>query len=175
MRPSNLCLAILIVAGVASSAAKACDNSPDLARIPGASDAEAERRYLAYEKDINVIARLEREKAALDESWTVYLATIAAVENVEAGKNPKFVSVTPVWQVRGTLPKGPQRITISTNDGTCTGRDFLPLNHVEGGRLIVVFESPGSRYGIDADVARSGELIDAITMYALKVDPAQFK
>ena len=80
-----------------------------------------------------------------------------------------------VWQVRGRLPKGRQQITFPKTDVACRARGYLPLNHVERGRLIVVFEAPGSRYGVDAEVVRSGELIDAITMYALKVEPSQFK
>lgn len=174
MRCVLLSLAMLFLSGVTTSSAKACDNSPDLARIPGASEADAERRYLAYEKDLGVIARLESEKAALEESWTVYLATIARVEKGEEGKPPKSISVTPVWQVRSPLPMGQQTIALSSDYQGCRSRGYLHLSTEIGG-LVVVFEGPGSRYGIDAEVARSGELIDAITMYALKVDPGQFK
>ena len=175
MRRPLFCLSILLVASVTTLPAKACDNSPDLARVPGSSDAEAERRYLAYESDLGVIARLESEKAALEESWTVYLGTIDSVERGEVGGHPKGMSVTPVWPVRGTLPKGRQRITLPTSDQSCRARGFLGLNYVETGRLVVVFERPGSEYAVSAEVARTGELINAITMYALKVDPAQFK
>ena len=175
MRRTLLCLAMLAAASAPSSSVMACDNSPDLARIPGSSDAEAERRYLAYENDIGIIARLQGEQAALENSWTVYLATIATVDGGEAGRPPKGIGVVPVWQVRGQLPTGRQQITFPETNVVCRARGYLPLNHVERGRLIVVFEAPGSRYGVDAEVVRSGELIDAITMYALKVDPSQFR
>ncbi|QIL02052.1 hypothetical protein G7078_04115 [Sphingomonas sinipercae] len=130
---------------------------------------------MAYERDINVIAMLEREKSALEENWTVYLATIAsAVEGSKTANSATMISVTPVWQVRGLLPKGQQQIAFP-GIPHCPARGSLPLNHIERDRLLVIFERPGSKSGMSAEAARSGELINAITMYALKVDPGQFR
>lgn len=165
-------LAVVAAASATSTPLQACDNSPDLMSIPGTTPEERQRRYDDYERDIGVIARLDSEKAALEESWTVYLATLKEVRPAVAGEARVTLRVQPVWAVRGLLPKGLQSLSGAVG-GTCMPRSYLPIMRDAPGTLLVVFDEPGKRYAMSAEVARSGELINAIDMYALKVDPAQ--
>ena len=151
-----------------ASEALACDTSPDLVRIPGATEAEAERRYEAYERDTDIILAFEREKLAVEGSWKVYLAEIETVTEDPARKSVTAYRVKPVWQVRGLLPQELQTLEVPSGNVSCASRGSRPLRRVEPGALLIVFESPGSRHGMSAEDARSGELVDAISMYALQ-------
>ena len=171
MRPSAKHKLVLLAALAASAAsalpAHACDRSPDLMRIPGATDAEHEARYKAYEQARDVIFALDLEKSAIENSWRVYLARVAVVSPDSTKNGTRTLSVKPVWQVRGLLPSHSamleeERLTSCPYPGGLTGS--------KPGDLVVVFEKPGSTSGWRADQVRSGELVDAIDMYALSLE-----
>jgi len=163
----------IALAAAAPSPARACDNSPDLASIPGATPEAAQRRYDAYDNDLTVIARIESEKSALEQSSTIYLATVDKVTRGASRNSDSVLILRPVWLVRGQLPKGLQRLQLPYVGSSCPGRGYLPLSD-KPGNLLIVFNQPSCQFAISAEVARTDELIRAITMYALKVDPAQF-
>jgi hypothetical protein len=149
------------------SQAIACDTSPDLERIPGASDAEHESRYNAYERDYDVVRAFELERSSIENSWNVYLAKVESATKPTERVGVTELRVKPVWQVRGLLPAELKTVDEGPlNSCAYRNRD---LRDTKIGDLIIVFESPGSVHGMRADEARSGELIDAISMYALSL------
>ena len=157
----------ILAATTGASQAFACDTSPDLERIPGATDAEHEYRYNAYERDQETILAFESETRSIENSWKVFLGKVEMVTEASEKKNIRTVRVKPVWQVRGLLPAGPK--TVDEGPLSSCHRD-RQLRGSKTGDLIIVFESPGSIGAMRAEQARSGELIDAITMYALSLD-----
>jgi len=159
-------LAPFVFLACIASPAIACDRSPDLERIPGSTDAEAEARYSNYEKALDVIRSVETETSQIERSWIVFLAKVEKVVTSTQDSAATKITVKPVWQVRGLLPDGPTDIT-STRAGSC-GSPF-DVTGVKKGNLLVVFEGPGSRQAIAAQSVISAELIDAIDMYALSV------
>jgi hypothetical protein len=163
-----LILVTALAASVPKSSALACDRSPDLMRIPGSTDQEAEARYRSYEQARDIIATLELEKKAIESHWTVYLAKVEKVAPSATEGGPSTVSLKPVWQVRGLLPAKSATI----EEKKLTSCDWPPggLHGTKPGELVVVFENPWSTTGWPAGQVRSGELIDAINMYALTLE-----
>lgn len=166
VRPTLVLVAALSGSSVTTSAL-ACDRSPDLMPIPGATDAEHDARYKAYEQARDVIFAFELEKSAIENSGRVYLAKVDAVAPNPAKSGVRTLSVKPVWQVRGMLPAEPavleeEPLTSCPSPGGLWGS--------KRGDLVVVFDKPGSKTGWRAGEVRSGELIDAIDMYALSLE-----
>ncbi len=137
-------------------------------QIPGSTDAEHEARYKAYEQDRDVILAVEREKTIVEASWRVYLAKVNAVASSSPNSGVRTLSVKPAWQVRGTLPASVA--TVEEGPLTSCAYRFRALRGTKVGDLIIIFEQPGTVIGMRADEARSGELVDAIDMYALSLE-----
>ena len=158
--------AVLAAGSISAFPALACDRSPDLMPIPGATDAEHEARYKAYEQARDVMRALELENSAVANSWRVYLGTVESIGRNAAKSGPGTVSVKPVWQVRGLLPTK----LATLKEEPITSCPFPgALHSPKQGDLVVVFEKPGSKTASRGEEVRSGELIDAITMYALSL------
>jgi hypothetical protein len=162
---------ILIAASAASSfyalPALACDRSPDLVPIPGATDAEHEARYKAYEQARNVMWALELENNAVANSWRVYLGTVESISRNTPTSANSTISIKPVWQVRGLLPTKSATLGEEPRTSCPFPGDLLAPKQ---GDLVVVFEKPGSTTAWRAEEVRSAELIDAISMYALSLE-----
>jgi hypothetical protein len=137
--------------------------------IPGASDAERKARYDAYEHDEDVIQAYEHERTAIEGVWEVYLATVKRRSADQKTPGAFSLTVQPVWQVRGLLPK--ETRTVQEGPLSSCAYRWRQLRGTKVGDLIIVFENPGSIVGMKADDARTGELVDAITQYALSVSP----
>ena len=137
-------------------------------RIPGSTDEEAAARYEAYERDRDIIAKVELEKRAIDSRSTVYLAKVEKV--VPSGKedDPSTVILTPVWPVRGVLPT----MSASLKENERRYCDWPPggLSGSKVGDLVVVFGEYGSAFAWRAREVRSGELIDAIDLYVYSLE-----
>ena len=158
--------AALAAGSICAFPALACDRSPDLMPIPGATEAEHEARYQSYEQARAVMGALEMENSAVENSWRVYLATVENTGRSAAKSAIGTVSVKPVWQVRGLLPTN----SATLQEEAVTSCPFPGgLHSPKQGDLVVVFEQPGSTTAWRAEEVRSGELIDAISMYALSL------
>ena len=153
---------------LAPASAAACDRSPDLARIPGSTDEEAEARYTSYERDRDIIAKVDLEKRAIESNWTVYLAKVEKVVPDNTEDDPSTVILTPVWPVRGVLPT--KSASVKENERRFC--DWPPggLHGSKVGDLVVVFGEYGSTAAWRASEVRSGELIDAIDLYAWSLE-----
>ena len=163
----TLVLVAAFTGSFVSASALACDRSPDLMQIPGTTDAEHDARYKSYEQARDVIFALDLEKSAIDNSWRVYLAKVDGVALNPAKSGIRTVTVKPVWQVRGMLPAESAML----EQKPLTSCPFPGrLTRSKPGDLVVVFEKPGSTTGWRAEEVRSGELIDAIDMYALSLE-----
>lgn len=167
-RPALILAASVAVCCFPPDSALACDRSPDLMRIPGSTDQEADARYRSYEQARDIIATLELEKEAIESHSTVYLAKVEKVVPGATEGEPSTVILKPVWQVRGLLPAKPA--TIEENKPRSCNWPPGGLYRTNPGDLVVVFENPWSRAGWPAGQVRSGELIDAIDMYALSLE-----
>lgn len=167
VRATSVLIAALAGNSIFASPGVACDRSPDLVRIPGATDAEHDARYNAYEQAIDVVWALELEKTAIENSWHVYLAKVNAVAPTPGKSGIRTLTAKPVWQVRGKLPTQ----SASLVEGALTSCPSPGgLHGRKQGDLVIVFERPGSTSAWPAEQVRSGELIDAIGMYALSLE-----
>ena len=171
LRPALILMKAAAAGCISTASALACDRSPDLMRIPGSTDEEAEARYRAFEQARDIIAKLELEKRALESHWTVYLAKAEKVVPSATKGDPSTVILRPVWQVRGLLPT--ETVTIEENKHRYCDWPTGGLLGTKTVELIVVFDDPGSASAWFASEVRSGELIDAIDLYALSLEKEQ--
>ena len=137
-------------------------------RIPGSTDEEAEARYTSYERDRDIIAKVELEKRAIESNWTVYLAKVEKVVPSTTEGDPNTVILTPVWPVGGVLPTK----SASLKENKQRFCEWPPggLSGSKVGDLVVVFGDHRSAEAWFASEVRSGELIDSIDLYVYSLE-----
>jgi hypothetical protein len=168
VRPALILTAAVAAGSFHTTSALACDRSPDLMRIPGSTDEEAEARYTSYERDRDIIAKVELEKRAIESHWTVYLAKVEKIVPSTTEGDPNTVFLMPVWPVRGVLPT--KSAALKENKQRFCEWPPGGLLGSKVGDLVVVFGEYGSAEAWFASEVRSGELIDAIDLYAYSLE-----
>jgi hypothetical protein len=155
----------------------ACEPEPFLFQLPGESVEAAEDRSSRILADNRILRRAGRENDAFKKAVNIYLARkIDTV--VDPRTHARITAVQPVHAIRGSAPRGQQRLRDDSVSGMCASVGDGDISDLPPGSYLVVFDGlPHDTFrprGIDSfsvDSLRNGDLLDALTK--LGRDPEQ--